>query len=134
MTMRARGPFDVTLTPQAPAEGVGDPSIGRMAIDKRYHGDLEATARGEMLGIRPGPDGSGGYVAMERVTGTLHGRSGSFALQHSATMTRGTPQLSVTVVPGSATGELAGLAGTLAILIEAGRHSYDFEYTLPGAD
>src|SRR3954463_6493560 len=114
MATRASGPFEVKLTPQSPATGFGDPTVGRMAIDKRYHGDLDATSKGEMLASRTEVDGSAGYVALERVTGTLHGRAGSFSLQHSGTMNRGVPQLSVTVVPDSATGELAGLAGRMA--------------------
>jgi hypothetical protein len=133
MTTRASGPFDVKLTPQAPVEGVGDPTVGRMALDKRFHGELEATSKGEMLATRTEVEGSAGYVAMERVTGTLHGRSGTFALQHCGTMDRGVPQLSVTVVPDSGTGALAGLAGRMAINIEGGKHSYDFEYTLAEA-
>ena len=130
MATRASGPFEVRLTPQVPAEGSGDPTIGRMAIDKRFHGALDATSKGEMLATRTGVDGSAGYVALERVTGTLHGRSGSFTLQHSGTMDRGVPRLSVTVVPDSGTGELAGLAGRMTIVVEGGRHAYDFEYTL----
>jgi hypothetical protein len=133
MTKKASGAFEVTLTPQAPAEGVGDPSVGRLAIDKRFRGDLDATSRGEMLATRTPVDGSAGYVALERVTGSLHGRAGGFSLQHSGTMDRGVPRLSVTVVPGSGTGELAGLAGKMAIRVEGGTHSYEFEYTLPEA-
>src|SRR3954452_6456604 len=133
MAMRASGTFEVKLTPQAAAEGVGDPSVGRLAIDKRFHGELDATSKGEMLATRTAVDGSAGYVALERGTGALHGRTGSFSLQHSGTMDRGVPQLSVTVVPYSGTGELAGLAGRMAILVEGGKHSYDFEYTLPEA-
>ena len=109
------------------AEGA---TLGRMSIDKQFHGDLEATSKGEMLTAGTGVKGSAGYVAIERVTGTLHGRSGSFVLQHSGTMTRGAPQLTITVVPDSGTGELAGLAGRMTIEIADGKHSYDFEYTL----
>ena len=93
MPTKARGPFEVKLTPQAPTEGAGDPTVGRMAIDKRFHGDLDAISKGEMLATRTAVDGSAGYVALERVTGTLHGKSGSFALQHSGTMDRGVPLL-----------------------------------------
>ncbi len=101
-----------------------------MLLDKQIHGDLEGTSQGQMLtgGI---VKGSGGYVAMEKITGTLKGRGGSFLLQHSATMIKGEPHLSITVVPDSGTGELADLAGTFNIKIEAGKHSYEFEYTLP---
>ena len=101
-----------------------------MAIDKQFHGDLEAVSRGQMLTAVTSVKGSAGYVAIEQVTGSLHGRSGAFVLQHSGTMTRGTPQLIVSVVPDSGSGQLAGLAGTLTITIAEGKHSYDFEYTL----
>ncbi|SHL79747.1 DUF3224 domain-containing protein [Rhodanobacter sp. OK091] len=131
MTTHARGTFEVKMTPQPAQEGVGDPGIGRMALDKQFQGDLEATSKGQMLAAGTDVSGSAGYVALDRVSGTLHGRSGTFALQHSGTMTRGTPQLSITVIPDSGTGELLGLAGTLAITITDGQHFYDFEYTLP---
>ncbi len=133
MATQARGPFEVKLTPQAPNEGAGDPTVGRMAIEKRFHGDLDATSKGEMLATRTAVDGSAGYVALERVTGTLHGKSGSFSLQHSGTMDRGVALLSVTVVPDSGTSELTGLTGKMAIIVDGGKHSYDFEYTLPEA-
>jgi hypothetical protein len=130
VTNHASGTFDVKLTPQAGEDG--DAGLGRMSIDKQFHGDLEGTSKGFMLSSAATVvKGSGGYVAMERVTGTLKGRAGSFVLQHSGTMTRGTPQLSVTVVPDSGTGQLEGLAGTLTIKIDAGKHSYEFDYTLP---
>ena len=130
-TMHASGTFEVKMIPQPAEDGVGDASIGRMALDKQYHGDLVATGKGQMLATRTAVEGSAGYVALERVSGTLHGRSGSFALQHSGIMTRGTPQLIITVVPDSGDDELQGLAGTLAITITGGQHFYDFEYTLP---
>jgi hypothetical protein len=101
-----------------------------MSIDKQFQGDLEATSVGEMLTAGTAVKGSAGYVAVERVSGTLAGRRGTFVLQHTGTMTRGTPQLSVTVVPDSGTGELAGLTGTLAITIADGTHSYDFDYAI----
>lgn len=131
MTMHAHGTFEVKMTPQPAQDGVGDPGIGRMALDKQFHGDLEATGNGQMLAAGTDVPGSAGYVALERISGTLHGRRGTFALQHSGTMTRGAPQLSIAVVPDSATGELLGLTGRLVITIADGRHSYDFEYTLP---
>ena len=131
MPNHAAGPFDVELTPQSPEENVGDPSVGRMALDKQFHGDLEASSKGQMLSTMGDVKGSAGYVAMERVSGTVHGRKGTFALQHSGTMTRGTPSLTITVVPDSGTGELVGLTGTLEIHIVEGKHSYDFSYTLP---
>jgi hypothetical protein len=101
-----------------------------MSIDKRFHGDLEATSKGEMLMAGTAVEGSAGYVAIEIVSGTLQGRSGTFVLQHSGTMTRGAPQLTITVVPDSGTGQLLGLAGRMTIIIAGGKHSYDFEYTL----
>jgi hypothetical protein len=133
MTRNASGTFEVKLSPQPPDENVGDPTVGRMSLDKQFHGDLEATSRGEMLAVRTETEGSAGYVAMERVAGTLDGRSGTFALQHSGTMTRGVPHLLITVVPDSGSGQLAGLAGQMKINIVEGKHSYDFEYTLAGA-
>ena len=132
LSTHASGTFEVKLNPQAPDETNGDPTLGRMTIDKQFHGDLEGTSKGQMLTAGTEVKGSAGYVAMERVTGTLHGRSGGFALQHSGTMTRGVPQLSIAVVPDSGTGQLVGLTGTLTINIVDGKHSYAFEYTLPG--
>ena len=130
MTNRASGTFEVKLNPQAPDDKVGHPTVGRMSIDKQFHGDLEATSKGQMLAVSTDVQGSAGYVAMERVTGTLHGHSGAFTLQHSGTMTRGVQQLSVTVVPDSGTGELVGLAGIMTIDIVDGEHLYGFDYTL----
>lgn len=127
MTNRARGGFDVTLIPQP----VGDDSLGRMLIDKQFHGDLEATSKGQMLAAGTAVKGSAGYVAIERVTGTLNDRRGTFMLQHTGTMTRGAPQLTITVVPDSGTEQLDGLAGTMSIIIANGKHSYELEYTLP---
>ena len=131
MTMYANGTFEVKMTPQPAQDGVGDPGIGRMALDKQFHGDLDATGKGQMLAAGTDVPGSAGYVALERVSGTLHGRRGTFALQHSGTMARGAPQLSISVVPDSGTGELLGLAGKLAITIADGKHSYAFEYSMP---
>ena len=133
MIKHASGTFEVKLTPQADVE-VGDPTVGRMSIEKQFQGDLEATSRGQMLAVMTGVKGSAGYVAMERVSGTLDGRSGSFALQHSGTMTRGEGQLTVTVVPDSGTAQLAGLSGKMSINIADGQHSYEFEYTLAQTD
>jgi hypothetical protein len=126
MATRACGTFAVKLTPEA-AE---DKSLGRMSIDKQFHGDLDAASKGQMLSAATDVKGSAGYVAIERVSGTLHGHTGTFVLQHSGTATRGALQLSVTVVPDSGTGQLAGLAGKMAIEVADGKHSYDFEYTL----
>ena len=127
--MRANGTFDVQLTPQ-PSESP-DVVPGRMSIDKRFRGDLEGTSRGQMLAVSTSVPGSAGYVAIEHFDGTLMGRRGTFVLQHSATMNRGTPDLRIAVVPDSGTGDLEGIAGTMTIIIEGGRHSYGFEYTLP---
>ena len=128
--MQASGTFTVKLEPQPPA--LADSGLGRMSIDKRFSGDLEAHSLGEMLAYRSAVDGSAGYVAMERVVGALHGRRGAFVLQHSGTMDRGASALAVRVVPDSGTEVLAGLTGTLAIRIDAqGGHSYTFEYALP---
>jgi len=130
MTTRASGTFEVKLNPQATEDKAEGATLGRMLIDKQFQGDLEATSKGEMLTAATGVKGSAGYVAFERVSGTLHGRRGSFVLQHSGTMARGAPQLSVTVVPDSGAGQLVGLAGKMEIKIAEGKHSYDFEYTL----
>jgi Protein of unknown function (DUF3224) len=130
MTLHAKGTFDVKVAPVAEDKADGS-TLGRYSLDKQYHGDLEATSKGEMLTAGTSVKGSAGYVAMERVTGTLAGRKGSFVLQHTGTMNRGTPTLTVSVVPDSGTDELAGLTGTLTIIIADGKHSYDFEYSLP---
>lgn len=126
MKSRALGTFEVKLSPVSTA----DPSLGRLTLDKEFHGDLEATSRGEMLSAMGRVKGSAGYVAMERVSGTLAGRSGSFALQHSGTMNRGAPQLTITVVPDSGTEQLGGISGTMNIIVEGKKHSYEFDYTL----
>ena len=128
MSIRINGNFEVTLQPQAAEENVGDPSIGRMSIDKRFHGDLDGTSRGEMLSVRTDVAGSAGYVAIERVTGTLQGKQGSFALQHSGIMKRGLPDLTITVIPDSGTGELAGIIGSMRIDNVEGNHTYYFDY------
>ncbi len=133
MSGHAAGPFDVKVLPQPADDKVGDPTIGRMALDKHFHGDLEATSKGQMLSTMGEVKGSAGYVAIERVSGSLHGRKGTFALQHNATMTRGVPALNIIVVPDSGTGELVGLTGTMDIQIADGKHSYTFSYTLPAA-
>jgi hypothetical protein len=129
--MHASGNFDVTLSPQPSAPGTEAARLGRLGIDKRFQGDLEASSLGEMLSAGTDVPGSAGYVAIERVTGSLHGRQGSFVLMHVGVMDRGTPSLSVSVVPDSGTAELVGIRGTLSIRIEQGRHEYGFEYELP---
>ena len=128
--MQATGPFEVKLSPQAPTPAIASTNIGRQTLDKQFHGDLEAISLGEMMAFMSGTPGSGAYVALERVDGTLHGRRGSFVLQHTGVMNRGVPSLSVMVVPDSGTGELAGLSGAMMIHIENRRHSYTFEYAL----
>ena len=128
MTTHASGTFEVKLVPQAGQ--TEDTTVGRMTIDKQFHGDLEGTSKGEMLSAMGSVKGSAGYVAIEKVTGTLHGRSGTFVLQHTGTMTRGTPQLSVTVVPDYGTDQLTGLSGAMTIKIVEGKHFYEFEYAL----
>lgn len=132
--MHATGTFDVKLSPLAGEEGVGDPGVGRMSIDKQFHGDLDATSKGQMLAAGNEARGSGAYVAIEKVTGTLKGRDGTFLLQHTGTMTRGEGQLMIMVVPDSGTDELAGLSGTMSINIIEGKHSYELEYNLPEMD
>jgi len=127
MEQTAAGEFDVQLTPT----GAADAFVGSMAISKVFRGDLVATSTGQMLASGTPARGSGGYVAMEHVSGTLAGRSGAFALQHSGTMDGGTATLSVTVVPGSATEELTGLTGSMTIQVEDGKHFYSFRYVLP---
>jgi hypothetical protein len=128
MTHHAHGAFTVNVQPRTPAPAEG---LGRYSIDKQIHGDLEATTKGEMFSGGDPEQGAAGYVAIEVVTGTLAGKHGSFALQHSATMDRNGLKMSVAVVPGSGTGELKGIAGTFTIHIEKGQHTYDLEYTLP---
>ncbi len=127
----AQGTFEVKITPQKPDNKEAENAhLGRMSIDKKFSGDLEATSQGEMLSAMTEVKGSAGYVAMERVSGTLHGLTGTFVLQHSGTMTRGAPALAVTVVPDSGTGQLAGIAGAMIIKIEGKKHFYEFDYTL----
>jgi hypothetical protein len=131
MTMHASGTFEVKVNVQKADNKVAESAnLGRMSIEKQFHGELEATSAGEMLSVGTEVKGSAGYVAIERVNGTLHGHAGTFALQHSGTMKRGEPQLSVTVVPDSGTGRLVGLAGKLTIKIIEGKHFYEFEYSL----
>jgi hypothetical protein len=133
MTLRARGTFEVQLTPQPLADQEAGPGLGRLAIAKQFQGDIAGDSRGEMLSMRSEVEGSAGYVAIERVTGTLHGRQGSFVLQHSGTMERGTQRLTISVVPESGTDELVGLAGTMTLQIADGVHGYDLAYTLAEA-
>ncbi len=131
MHQTARGEFVVTLLPLT-MEGQPDGStLGRRSIDKTISGDLIATTSGQMLSAMTDVPGSAGYVAIERVDGVLHGRRGTFVLQHTGTMNRGASSLTVTVVPDSGAGELVGLAGEFKIIVANGSHSYEFTYTLP---
>lgn len=131
MTQHATGTFDVKNSPLPPEEATGGPAIGRFALDKQFHGDLEAVSKGQMLAGGDPSTGTAGYVAMEYVTGTLNGRTGSFAMQHIGTMSGGKFDLNVMVVPGSGKGDLAGISGAMKIIIASGKHSYEFDYTLP---
>lgn len=129
--MTARGTFDVDVTPVSDADADGP--FDRLMLEKQFHGDLEGESAGQMLGSGSPDEGSAGYVALERVAGTLNGRSGSFVLQHLGSMSDGAMTLRVQVVPGSGTDELTGLSGEMTIVIEDGEHSYEFEYTLEGS-
>ena len=134
MTTRATGTFEVQLSPLPVYESAEGAMLARMSIDKQFNGDLTATSKGEMLSAGTSVKGSAGYVAVERVIGTLGGRRGSFVLQHNGIMNRGATQLAITVVPDSGTGELAGLSGSMAIIIADGKHSYELDYSLPAAE
>jgi hypothetical protein len=127
---RAVGPFEVSLKPLPMDDGPGSEMLGRMSIDKQFHGDLEGTSKGQMLTGATAIKNSVGYVAIERVTGSLKGRKGSFVLQHTGIMNRGAPSLVITIVPDSGTEQLDGIRGTMAIKIEGGKHSYELNYTL----
>ena len=129
MTHQATGAFDVKMLPQ-PAEPAVGATIGRMVLDKKYHGPLDATGKGQMLAMRTAVDGSAGYVDMELVEGQLDGSGGSFVLQHSGTMNRGAALLVMAVVPDSGTGELTGLSGKMEIINTGGKHSYRFDYSI----
>lgn len=132
VTTHAKGTFEVKVAPVAEDKTEGAP-LGRFSLDKQYHGDLEAVSKGEMLTGGSVATGSAGYVAMERVSGTLNGRKGTFILQHTGTMNRGKSSLTVSVVPDSGTDQLTGLTGTLTIIIADGKHSYEFDYVLSEA-
>jgi hypothetical protein len=125
MNDQAQGTFEVKVVPEA-----SDEYVARMATDKRFQGDLDAVSKGQMLSARTEVEGSAGYVALERVSGSLHGHRGTFMLQHSGVMNRGTSQLTISVVPDSGTGELVGLKGSMKIIVVDGRHSYKFEYSI----
>jgi len=127
---RATGPFEVSLKPLPMDTDSDSQLLGRMSIDKQFRGDLEGSSKGQMLTGGTPIKNSAGYVAIERVTGSLKGRTGSFILQHTGIMNRGSPSLVITVVPDSGTGQLEGIRGTMTIKIDGGKHSYDLNYTL----
>ena len=131
-SQRATGSFDVKVTVQKPDTQVARAAnLSRLTIDKRFHGDLEGISKGEMLALQTETKGSAGYVALERVTAKLKGKSGSFVLQHSATMDRGDSHAEIVVVPDSASGELRGLSGKMVITVAAdGSHSYELDFKL----
>jgi len=127
MSHHAHGTFTVKIQPLTPAPAEG---ISRFSIDKEIRGDLEATTKGEMFSAGDVKSGVAGYVAIEVVTGTLAGKRGTFALQHSATMDQSGRKMTVIIIPGSGTGELKGISGTFDIQIANGQHTYDLEYKL----
>lgn len=132
MTQHATGTFEVQMQPQGDGDVAEGSSLGRMSLDKRFSGDLEATGKGEMLAARSDVPTSAAYVAIERVSGRLHGCEGSFVLVHKGVMTKEAQSLVIEVAPDTGTGQLKGLAGRLGIRVEGGLHHYDFEYSLPG--
>ncbi len=131
MNQTAKGTFTVTIQPAAEPDVRDGLSLGRMTLDKVFAGDLVGTGKGQMLTAMTPVKGSAGYVAIERFSGTVHGKAGSFALQHSGVMSAAGQSLSIRVVPDSGSGELTGIAGELAIRIDGGQHFYEFTYTLP---
>jgi hypothetical protein len=133
MTMQATGTFEVKVLPLPADDTVDTGGFGRLSIDKRFSGTLVGTSKGQMVAGMTAVEGSGAYVALERVSGTLNGRHGTFVLQHNGTMSGGEQELRIAVVPDSGTDELTGLAGTMKITIDGGRHSYEFEYRIGGS-
>lgn len=131
MTEHASGSFDITMTPASPPEHEGRTALGRMQLDKQYAGDLAASGKGQMLTAVTDTKGSAAYVAIERISGTLKGKKGSFVVAHTGTMSGGAQHLTISVVADSGTGELAGIAGTLGLKLVEGKHFYEFDYVLP---
>ena len=131
MAKQAIGTFEVAMQPLSEPDAAPGAALGRMLLEKQFHGDLLAVGKGEMLTALTGVEGSAGYVAIERVTGTLNGRTGSFVLQHSGIMSRGDQQLSISVVPDSGTEQLTGISGVFSLTIVDGKHGYVFDYSLP---
>lgn len=129
--MIALGTFDVKMTPQPTDDSIAGP-FGLLFLDKKFKGDLSAVSKGQMLGAKTAIEGSGAYVALEQVTGTLGGKKGSLILRHCGAMQKGSFNMDVTVVPDSGTDELTGIAGTMKIMIEGGKHSYEFTYSFEG--
>lgn len=131
MKQHASGSFEITMTPAGPPQHEGRTALGRMQLAKQYSGELAASGTGEMLTAVTDTPGSAAYVAIERITGTLQGRQGSFVIEHVGNMRGGEQQLSITVVADSGTEELAGIAGTLSLKVVDGKHVYEFDYLLP---
>jgi hypothetical protein len=131
MSRHAVGTFDVTVTQAGSDDKAAGIGLGRWLLEKRIHGDLEASGKGEMLTAATDPGDAKAYVAIGRITGTLDGRAGSFVFMHSATVTSDGQRLTITVMPGSGTGALTGLTGTMTIRVENNVHRYDFDYALP---
>lgn len=131
--LTAAGSFDVSMTPLTLDQPGDDSARGRMLLSKRFHGGLDATGAGEMLTGMGAVSGSAAYVAIERISGTLDGRSGSFLVVHRGVMTRGTPDLMVSIVPDSGTGELTGIAGEMTLIVGGGKHDYRIDCTVPDA-
>jgi hypothetical protein len=131
MIKRATGTFEVVMQPLSEPDAASGAPLGRMSLDKQFYGDLLAVGKGEMLTALTGVEGSAGYVAIERVTGTLNGHKGSFVFQHAGIMSRGDQQLSISVVPDSGTEQLTGISGVFSLTIVDGKHGYVFDYSLP---
>jgi hypothetical protein len=131
MNYQARGTFDVVMKPVGEPDVMNGVALGKLALDKQFHGDLVAVSKGQMLTALTGVDGSAGYVAIERVTGALNGQQGSFVFQHAGLMSRGAQQVSISVVPDSGTEQLTGIAGAFSLNVVDGEHFYAFEYSLP---
>jgi Protein of unknown function (DUF3224) len=130
--MRAVGSFEVQITPQSQNENT-PAQISLLFLSKQFQGDLQGNSKGQMLGAMTAVQGSGAYVALELVTGVLNGKHGSFVLQHKGTMRNGVYNMEVTVVPDSGTDNLVGISGTMKIIIEGGKHTFEFEYTIPSS-
>jgi hypothetical protein len=130
----AAGTFQVTVTPRDDEETPEGMALGHSILTKELHGDLEGSAEGAMLTALTPEEGSAGYVAIELVRGTLNGRSGTFLLQHHGLMDRGAQDLSITVIPGSGTGELEGIRGTMSLDLTGAERGYELRYTLPDGE